>query len=77
MAHAMTIPPNRPRRLLRQITRISMQGVRGDVRIFSGGQLVYASYDGGRTQVVNASCREGSGLLQVLKGVFGQARIDG
>lgn len=77
MADAMTVPPNRPLRLLRQITRISMEGAPGDVRIFSGGRLVYASYDGGQTQVVNASCREGSGLLEILKGVFGQARIDG
>ena len=76
MAHAMTIPPNRPLRLLEQITRVSMEGTRGDVRIFSGGRLVYASYDGGRTQVVNATCAAGSDLLKVLKGVFGRARID-
>ena len=56
-----------PRRLLEHVTRLSQEGKHSDVRVFCGEELIFASYDCGRTVVVNPQSAERDGLIDVLR----------
>jgi hypothetical protein len=56
-----------PRRLLERVTRLSEDGKHSDVRVFCGEELIFASYDRGRTVVVNPQSAERDGLIDILR----------
>jgi hypothetical protein len=57
-------------RLAGTIARMVNEGSSRDVRVFAGHRLVCASYDGGRTLVLNSASSEGEGLMQTLQRVW-------
>lgn len=57
-------------RLAQTIAQLVNDGSSRDVRIFCGDRLVCASYDRGRTLVLNSASREGSGLIATIQQVW-------
>jgi hypothetical protein len=60
-------------RLAGTIARLVNEGSSEDVRVFCGDLLVCASYDSGRTLVLNSASREGTGLINTLQRVWNAA----
>lgn len=56
-----------PKELLERVTRLSDGGNQRDVRVFCGEELIFASYDSGRTVVVNPRSAERGGLIDILR----------
>lgn len=56
-----------PRQLLNRVKRLSEGGHDGDVRVFCGDELIFASYDHGRTVVVNPQSAQRGGLIEILR----------
>jgi hypothetical protein len=60
-------------RLAGTIARLVNEGSSEDVRVFYDDLLVCASYDSGRTLVLNSASREGSGLINTIQRVWNAA----
>lgn len=60
-------------RLAGTIARLVNEGSSNDVRVFYGDRLVCASYDRGRTLVLNSASREGLGLIETIQRVWNAA----
>ncbi len=60
-------------RLAGTIARLVNEGSQEDVRVFYGDRLVCASYDSGRTLVLNSASREGLGLIETIQRVWNAA----
>lgn len=60
-------------RLAGTIARLVHEGSAQDVRVFHDDLLVCASYDRGRTLVLNSGSREGSGLIETIQRVWNAA----
>lgn len=60
-------------RLAATIAHLVSRGSARDVRVFSDDRLVCASYDRGRTLVLNSASSEGWGLIETLKHVWNAA----
>jgi hypothetical protein len=56
-----------PQRLLERVTRLSESDEHEDVRVFCGEELIFASYDSGRTVVVNPKTAQRDGLIDILR----------
>ncbi len=60
-------------RLAGTIARLVHEGDPRDVRVFHDDRLVCASYDSGRTLVLNSSSQEGLGLIETIQRVWSAA----
>lgn len=60
-------------RLAGTIARLINEESSSDVRVFYGDRLVCASYDHGRTLVLNSASREGLGLIKTIQQVWNAA----
>lgn len=56
-----------PKELLERVTRLSDEGDHRDIRVFCGEELIFASYDSGRTVVVNPRSAQRGGLIDILR----------
>ncbi|MFP4601264.1 MAG: hypothetical protein ACLFVJ_23655 [Persicimonas sp.] len=61
-------------RLAGTIARLVHNGSPSDVRVFCEDKLVCASYDRGRTLVLNSASREGVGLIETVQQVWRAAQ---
>ena len=56
-----------PKQLLDRVTRLSGEEDHRDIRVFCGEELIFASYDSGRTVVVNPQSAQRDGLIDILR----------
>lgn len=55
------------RELTYMLTSLTLGDVDDDVCVYSKNRLLYASYDNGRTQVLDTRAQQSRGIMEILK----------